>query len=49
MHELKELINNGLEELPVIPQKSWILANDVHNVGSNHSLVVLSTSDFTKI
>lgn len=27
MHELKQLVHNSFQELPVSPQKSWVLSN----------------------
>jgi hypothetical protein len=48
VHELKELVDNGFQELPVCLKESRVLTNDVHNVGGNDSLVILSTFDLTK-
>jgi hypothetical protein len=48
MHELKELIHDCLEELPVRFEEPGILANDIHDVGRNDSLVVLAPLDFTE-
>lgn len=27
MHELKQLVHNSFQELPVSPQKTWVLSN----------------------
>ncbi len=43
MHELKQLVDNRLEELPVGSQESRILAYYVHDVGGDDGLVVLSS------
>ena len=43
MHELKELIDNGLEELPVSAEESWVLSDHVHDVGGDDGLVVLAS------
>jgi hypothetical protein len=43
VHELKELVDDRLEELPMGLQKSRVLANDVHDVGSDDGLVVLAS------
>jgi hypothetical protein len=42
VHELEKLIDHGLEELPVRLEESGILANNVHDVTSNNSFVILS-------
>lgn len=41
VHELKQLVDHSFEELPVGSEKTWILANDVHDVGGYDGLVVL--------
>ena len=41
MHELKKLVDNSLEELPVGPEEAGVLAHDVHDVGGYDGLVVL--------
>ena len=41
MHELKQLVDDRLEEPPVRPQESRILSDDVHDVGRDDRLVVL--------
>jgi len=42
VHELEQLVDDRLEELPVDAQKPRILADDVHDVRGNHRLVILS-------
>lgn len=32
VHKLKQLVDNGLQELPVCFEESWVLSNDVHDV-----------------
>ena len=41
MHELKELVDHRLQELPVGPEEAGVLAHDVHDVGGYDGLVVL--------
>lgn len=41
MHELKQLVDDSLEELPVGSEEARILANDVHDVRRYDGLVVL--------
>ena len=48
VHELEELVHNRLQEFPMGLQEPRVLANDIHDVGSHHSLVVLSTLDLTE-
>lgn len=48
MHELKQLVDHGLQELPVGSQKPWVLTNDVHDVGGDDGLVVFSSFLLTK-
>lgn len=48
VHELKQLVNNSLQEPPVGPEESWVLANDVHDVRGNDGLVVFPLLLFTK-
>lgn len=43
MHELKQLVDHSFQELPVGSEETWILANDVHDVGGYDGLVVLSS------
>ena len=42
VHELKQLVDHGLEEPPVRPQEPGVLSHDVHDVGSDDGLVVLA-------
>lgn len=42
MHELKELVDHGLEELPVCSEEARVLAHHVHDVGGYDGLVVLA-------
>lgn len=42
VHELKELIDNRLEELPVRLEESRVLADNVHDVRGANGLVVLA-------
>ena len=48
VHELEKLVHDCLEELPVRLEETWVLANDVHDVGRNNGLVVLATLDLAK-
>lgn len=48
MHELKELVHDRFEELPVSFQESRVLSNDVHDVGRDDSLVVFASLDFAQ-
>ena len=41
MHELKELIDDSLQEFPMSSEESWVLSDHVHDVGCNDGLVVL--------
>lgn len=43
VHELKQLVDDGLEELPVGSEEARILTNDVHDVGRYDGLVVLAS------
>lgn len=40
VHELEELVDNCLEELPVGTQEPWVLPYNVHDVGGDDGLVV---------
>ena len=42
VHELKELVDNRLEKLPVRLEEARVLADNVHNVAGHDSLVVLA-------
>lgn len=43
MHELKQLVDHSFQELPVGSEETWILADNVHDVGGYDGLVVLSS------
>lgn len=40
MHELKQLVHNRLQELPMRLQESRVLPDDIHNVRRDNRLVV---------
>ena len=48
VHELEELVDDRLEELPVCLQETRILADDIHNIGGNDCFVILATLDLAK-
>lgn len=41
VHELKQLVDNRLQEFPVCSEEARILAHDVHDVGRYNGFVVL--------
>lgn len=43
VHELKQLIDDCLEELPMRLEEARILANNVHDVAGHNRLVVFSS------
>lgn len=43
MHELKEFVDHRFEKLPMGSEEAWILANNIHDVGGDDGLVVLSS------
>lgn len=43
MHELKQFVDNSFEELPVGSKETWILANNIHDVGGYDGLIVLAS------
>lgn len=43
MHELKEFVDHCFEKLPMGSEEAWILANNIHDVGGDDGLVVLSS------
>lgn len=43
MHELEELVDDSLEELSVSLEEPELLANEIHDVGSDDGLVVLAS------
>lgn len=48
MHEFKELVDNGLQKLPMGLQEPRILTNRVHDVGCHDSLVIFATLSLTQ-
>lgn len=42
VHELEKFIHHSLEKTPMGLEKTRILADDVHDVGGNDSLVILA-------
>jgi hypothetical protein len=48
MHELKQLVNDRLEKLPVRLEEAGILANDVHDVRCDDGLVVFAALHLAK-
>ena len=48
VHELEEFVNDCLEELPVRFEEAGILADDVHDVGCDYGLVVLTALNLAK-
>jgi hypothetical protein len=43
VHKLEILVDYGLQEFPMCLEEARILADDIHNVGSHDSLIILST------
>ena len=41
VHELEQLVDDGLQEPPVGPEEPRVLADNVHDVGGDDGLVVL--------
>jgi hypothetical protein len=48
MHELEELVDYRLEELPMGFKESRILPDDIHDIGGNDSLVILPLFHFSQ-
>ena len=48
VHEFEQFVNNRLEELPVRLEEPRILADDVHDVRRDNSLVVLASLDLAQ-
>lgn len=48
VHELKQFVHDCFEELPVRFQESRVLADDVHDVGSDDGLVVFAALQLDK-
>ena len=46
VHELEQFVYHCLEEFPMGLQKPGVLTNDIHDIGRDHGLVVLSPFDF---
>jgi hypothetical protein len=44
MHEFKQFVDDRLQKFPMSLQKSWILADDIHDVAGNHGFVVFTTN-----
>jgi hypothetical protein len=42
VHEFKKLVDHGLEEFPMGFEEPWVLANNVHNIRRDYSLVVFA-------
>ena len=47
MHELEQLVDDSLQKLPMSFEEPRVLPDDVHDVGCDDSLVVLTTLDLT--
>lgn len=43
MHELKQFVDDSLQEFPVRTKEPWILAHYVHDIGGNDGLVILAS------
>ena len=41
VHELEQLVHDGLEEPPVRPEEPRVLTDNIHDVGGDDGLVVL--------
>ena len=48
VHELKELVDYRLQELPMRFEEAWILADDVHDVRGNDGFVILAALNLTQ-
>lgn len=46
VHELEQLVDYGLQELPVGFKETRVLANNIHDVGCDHSLVIFPAFEF---
>uniref|UniRef100_A0A0A9EHY3 XPO1A n=1 Tax=Arundo donax TaxID=35708 RepID=A0A0A9EHY3_ARUDO len=49
MHELKQFVDHSFQKLPVSPEKSRILTNNIHDVTCNDSFIIFSLCDFTEV
>ena len=45
VHELEQFVDNSLQESPVSSQETWILADDVHNIGRDYCLIKMNKSE----
>lgn len=43
VHELKQLVDHRLEELPVGLQEPGVLSNNIHDIAGHDGLVILAT------
>ena len=48
VHELEQLVDHSLEELPMCFKETRILSDDIHDIGGNNSFVILSSFDLAK-
>mmetsp|Transcript_9758 Transcript_9758/g.22379 ORF Transcript_9758/g.22379 Transcript_9758/m.22379 type:complete len:254 (-) Transcript_9758:605-1366(-) len=48
VHELEQLLDHSLEELPVCLEKPRVLPHHVHDVARNNCLVILATRDLAE-
>ena len=48
VHELEELVDDCLQELPVRLEEPRVLADDIHDIRRDDGLVVLPALDFAK-
>jgi hypothetical protein len=48
VHELEEFVDDRLQEFPMCFEEPWILPNDIHDIGCDNSLIILSAFDFAQ-
>ncbi len=48
MHEFEQFVDDRLQEFPMGFQETRILANNIHDIGGDNSLVVLSALNLAK-
>ena len=48
VHELEQLVDDGLQKLPMSAQETWVLAHHVHDVRRNNRLVILAAFLFAQ-
>ena len=48
VHEFKEFVHHGFEELPMRFEESRVLADDIHNIRGDNRLVVLPSFDLAQ-